>query len=144
MSADILFAKTEADVRKCWSVFQSLRPNIDEELYLKRMLEMFTEGYTMAYVENESHQPVSAIGFRYLQMLHNGKQIYIDDLTTLPSERGKGYASKLLDYVIDLAKQKGYDCVTLDSGPHRHDAHRLYLNKGFIIASHHFIKTLNP
>ena len=105
------------------------------------MLEMFSEGYQMAYIE-VNYQAVSAIGYRYLQMLHNGKQIYIDDLTTLPGERGKGYASRLLDYVIRIAKENSYDCVTLDSGPHRHEAHRLYLNKGFIIGSYHFTKPL--
>lgn len=75
-------------------------------------------------------------------MLFNGKQIYIDDLTTSEDGRGKGYGSALLDFVIDLAISKGYDCVSLDSGPSRHTAHRLYLNKGFQINSLHFVKDL--
>ncbi|MBS1936158.1 MAG: GNAT family N-acetyltransferase, partial [Bacteroidetes bacterium] len=83
-----------------------------------------------------------ATGFRYLQFLYNGKHIYIDDLATLPSSRGKGYAGELLDYVINLAKEKGYKCVTLDSGYQRFDAHRLYLNKGFTLNCHHFSKNV--
>ncbi|RYF63705.1 MAG: GNAT family N-acetyltransferase, partial [Cytophagaceae bacterium] len=41
---------------------------------------------------------------------------------------------------LDLARQTGCQCVSLDSGqnPARYDAHRLYLNKGFNITSHHF------
>ena len=100
------------------------------------------EGYQLVLIE-EGGKAVSAIGFRYLQSLYSGKHFYIDDLSTLPESRGKGYAGKLVDYVIELAKQKGYDYVTLDSGYQRFDAHKLYLNKGFILASHHFQKKLS-
>jgi GNAT superfamily N-acetyltransferase len=103
---------------------------------------MFTEGYQLAFVK-EGEKAVSAVGFRYLQFLYNGKHFYIDDLSTLPEARGKGYAGKLIDYVVELARQKGYDYVTLDSGYHRVNAHRLYLNKGFTLASHHFSKKLS-
>ena len=41
-----------------------------------------------------------------------------------------------------LEKEKGFELITLDSGHHRHTAHRLYLNKGFEIKSHHFVKKL--
>jgi GNAT superfamily N-acetyltransferase len=74
--------------------------------------------------------------------LYNGKHIYIDDLSTLPEYRGKGYAGLLLDYVESEAIVKGYQAVTLDSGHHRAAAHRLYMNKGFTIVAHHFSKTL--
>ena len=85
---------------------------------------------------------VSFIGYRYLQYLYNGKHIYIDDLSTLPKYRGKGYADKLLQHVEEIAILKGYDVVTLDSGHQRTDAHRLYLNKGFNIVAHHFSKRI--
>lgn len=55
---------------------------------------------------------------------------------------GKGYGGMLLDYVTALAKEKGYKGITLDSGYTRFDAHRLYLKKGFTLASHHFSKPL--
>lgn len=138
----IKIAHTEAEVRKCWYVISLLRPHLTEELFVKTALEMFSEGYQLAYIEKDD-EVVSAIGFRYLQMLYNGKQIYIDDLTTSDKVRGEGYGTALLDYVIDLAKANNYDCVTLDSGPTRHTAHRLYLNKGFQISSHHFVKKLS-
>jgi GNAT superfamily N-acetyltransferase len=103
---------------------------------------MMTEGYTLAFVE-ENGLAAAAIGFRYQQKLFDGKQIYVDDLTTLPEHRGKGYGGLLLDHVFELAKARGYAHVSLDSGPSRHDAHRLYLNKGFRIASMHFLKAVD-
>jgi GNAT superfamily N-acetyltransferase len=134
----IQVAQSDADILKCWPVMHVLRPHLQESAFLPTVREMLTEGYRLAFIE-ENGIAASAIGFRYEQKLFDGKQFYIDDLTTLDEHRGKGYAGLLLDFVFESARALGYDCVTLDSGPTRHDAHRLYLNKGFKIASHHFI-----
>jgi GNAT superfamily N-acetyltransferase len=136
---DIKAAENENDYLKCWKVIKELRPHLTESEYLSMMNEMKSEGYRLAYIE-DGGIAASAIGFRYLQFMFNGKHFYIDDLVTLPEHRGKGYGGLLLEYVFDLAKRKGYKTVTLDSGHHRYPAHRLYLNKGFDIQSHHFVK----
>lgn len=137
----IQFAKTASEIQKCWYVFSLLRPHLQEETFVEKVTAMLSEGYQIAFIE-ENGQVVSAIGFRYLQMLANGKQIYIDDLTTSDKARGKGYANAFLDFVVNIAASKGYDCISLDSGPSRNTAHRLYLNKGFEIKSMHFVKYL--
>ena len=138
---EIKFAINEEDILKCWEVLFELRPHLNKEKFVDTLKEMISEGYNLAYIE-ESEKAVAAIGYRYLQFLYNGKHIYIDDLSTLPAFRGKGYAGKLLDYVADTAKEKGYKSITLDSGYQRFDAHRLYLSKGFTLNCHHFSKTL--
>jgi GNAT superfamily N-acetyltransferase len=102
---------------------------------------MMEDGYKMAYME-ENDIAISVIGYRHLQFLFNGRHIYIDDLSTLAEHRGKGCGSKLLDYVEAIAKTAGYKSVTLDSGCHRHEAHRLYMNKGFVIQGYHFSKVI--
>jgi GNAT superfamily N-acetyltransferase len=137
----IQFAKTPTEIQKCWYVFSLLRPHLQEETFVEKVTAMLSEGYQIAFIE-ENGEAVSAIGFRYLQMLANGKQIYIDDLTTSDKVRGKGYASALLNFVVNIAISKGCDCISLDSGPSRNTAHRLYLNKGFEIKSMHFVKYL--
>ena len=138
---EIRNASTEEDIAKCFRVMKELRPHLVENDFVSLVKKMIAEGYKLAFIE-ENNIAVAAIGFRYLQLLYNGKQFYIDDLTTLPKSRGKGYGSMLLDYVAALAKREGFDAVTLDSGHQRFDAHRLYLNKGYKIAAHHFSKTL--
>ncbi|GAB4489530.1 MAG: hypothetical protein OHK0019_07210 [Saprospiraceae bacterium] len=137
----IQLARTEADILKCWPVMKLLRPHLEEEKFVPLVKEMLSEGYELAFIEANGIA-AAAIGYRYEQKLFDGKQIYVDDLTTLEAYRGKGYAGQLLDFVFDLARQGGYACVTLDSGLARHDAHRLYLNKGFVITSMHFTKKL--
>jgi GNAT superfamily N-acetyltransferase len=66
-----------------------------------------------------------------------GKVLYIDDLVTHPDEKNKGMGGALLDWLLEQAKQQACDEVHLDTGFQRHDAHRLYLNKGFKLACHH-------
>ena len=138
---DIKTAKTKEDILKCWDVINVLRPHLEKDKFVATILEMISEGYILAFIE-EDGIAVSATGYRYLQFLYIGKHYYIDDLVTLESARGKGYAGKLLDHVITEAKKNGYAAVTLDSGHQRHTAHRLYLNKGFVISAHHFQKKL--
>ena len=86
--------------------------------------------------------PASLMGFRFLETTAWGRILYIDDLVTSPEFRGQGHASTLLDYALARAEQADCDQIHLDSGPSRHDAHRLYLNKGFHISSHHFSRPL--
>jgi len=137
----IRFAQTEKEIEDCWEVIKELRPHLQKENLVAQVKEMEQEGYRIVYVaikEGEEEKVVSFAGFRPLQMLFSGKMIYIDDLGTLPAYRGHGYAGQLLDYIHQLAKDTGKTGVHLDSGHHRHDAHRLYLNKKFVITAHHF------
>ncbi len=138
----VQLAQTPEDIAKCTRVILELRPHVPAETLVPMVTDMMKEGYQLAFIE-ENGEAMSAIGFRYLQFLFCGKHFYIDDLVSLPEARGKGYGGMLLDYVTHLAREKGYDIITLDSGHHRHTAHRLYLNNGFFISSHHFTKKVS-
>lgn len=135
----VQIAKTEEDILKCWEVIYQLRPHLVKDTFVATVLEMIGEGYILAFIEADG-KAVSAIGYRYLQYLYNGKHFYIDDLTTLAEARGNGYAGALLDYVAEEARKNNYETIALDSGHQRFTAHRLYLNKGFDIVAHHFVK----
>lgn len=139
---NIKLAVSDDDIKKCWPAVKVLRPHLEEHQFLPMVKEMTAEGYKLAFID-EDDTAAAIVGFRYLQYLFYGKHIYINDLSTLPDYRKKGYGSVLLDYVFECAKRMGIHTVTLDSGYQRADAHRLYLNKGFTISSHHFVKKLN-
>jgi ribosomal protein S18 acetylase RimI-like enzyme len=138
---EIKQAKEKEDFLKCWEVVLELRPHLDQEQYLTLILYMIDEGYKLIYIE-ENGRGVSFCGYRITTMLHRGRSIYIDDLCTLPEARGQGHAKALLEYVYEEAKKEELQSIHLDSGHHRHDAHRLYLNSGFKITSHHFAMDL--
>ncbi|HLY69279.1 MAG TPA: GNAT family N-acetyltransferase [Puia sp.] len=141
INMEIKIARSDEDILKCWNVLFELRPHLDKNSFLPTVKEMLTEGYQLAFIEI-NNEAVAAIGFRYQQYLYNGKHFYIDDISTMPLYRGKGYAGKLIDHVTAKAKEKGFKSVTLDSGYQRFDAHRLYLNKGFTLHCHHFFKMI--
>lgn len=137
------YAKSEEDIRRCFAAIQCLRPHLTIEAAVAQVLRQQTEqGYHLAYLEAEDGQVCSIAGFRFAEFLAWGRVLYIDDLVTLGEYRGQGHAGKLLKDVISLAAEKGCDAVHLDSGYQRHDAHRLYLNHGFHIATHHFIRLI--
>ncbi len=134
---EIKIAESKEDFLKCWEAVRELRPHLSLDEYLVLILKMMDEGYKMIYTE-ENEVVVSFCGYRYQTMLYRNKSIYIDDLCTLPEARGKGYAAALINYVFDEAKETHCKSVHLDSGHHRFDAHRFYLNQKFKITSHHF------
>jgi len=140
MSA-IRFAQSEKEIEQCWEVVYCLRPHLQKDQYVQQVKEMQQEGYQLLYIavtEQQTTKVAAIAGFRNMYMLAGGKIIYIDDLSTLPEYRGKGYAGQLLDYIHQLARETGKAAVHLDSGYQRNDAHRLYLNKGYKLAAHHF------
>jgi GNAT superfamily N-acetyltransferase len=139
----IKIAQTEAELRRCLPALLTLRPHLTEVTALPMLLhQQAHEHFHVAFVEEDNGHVPAVITYRFMTLLFSGKTCYIDDLSTLPEARGKGYAGTLLDFVIDQARQQGFQTVSLDSGPTRHDAHRLYLNKRFKLSSHHFALTL--
>jgi ribosomal protein S18 acetylase RimI-like enzyme len=134
---EIKLATEKQDFLKCWEVVKVLRPALDQDRYLTLMLYMLDEGYKMIYIEDNG-RVVSFCGYRLITMLYRGRSLYIDDLCTLPEARRRGYGRALLNYVFNEAKEEELQSIHLDSGHQRHGAHKLYLNSGFRISSHHF------
>lgn len=137
-TTEIQLATDSDQIRSCYKIMHQLRPHlISEEAFVKQVQRQIQEGYHLAYIQNNG-QVKALAGFRFLEFLAWGKVIYIDDLVSDMATRKNGYGSKVLKWVINEAKKAKCDQVHLDSGPQRHDAHRLYLNHGFKIIGHHF------
>lgn len=141
-----ILAQTDAEIWRCLPALLALRPHLTAERAFEQIqFQRANEGFTLAFIDlgNDVDAPAVA-GYRIMHLLHSGRTLYIDDLSTLPGTRGRGYASTLLDFIIEQARQTNCQSVSLDSGqtPARYDAHRLYLNKRFNITSHHFMLNL--
>lgn len=139
---EIFIAESDADIEACFPAFSPLRPHLQQSEFLPQVRRQQTQSYQIAAFR-DAGTIKSVAGFRYGEFLAWGKAIYIDDLSTPAEYRGNGFAGALLDWIIEHARSRGCAAVHLDSGPTRHDAHRLYLNKGFRITSHHFGLDLN-
>ena len=132
-------AASADDIEKCREVLCELRPHLKQESFLEAVRQTLADNRMLIFIEEED-KAVSASLFEWGYNLYRGKYIYIDDLTTLPRARGKGYASQLLDWIIKYAEENNFDQVHLDSGVNagRFDVHRLYHNKRFNVTSLHF------
>lgn len=136
-----LSLEDEQGVRRFFPLFSVLRPHLVEASFVECVQMQANEGYRVVYVEVGGN-PVAASGFRVANFLAWGKVLYIDDLVTEPLQKRQGFAGALLDWLVAQAKVLRCDAVHLDTGYARHDAHRLYLNKGFVMSSHHMQKKL--
>jgi len=131
---------TENDILKCRRAIQALRPSLTDDIYLDEVRKTLADNRQFVFVEENGEAAAVAV-FETGYNLFRGKYIYIDDLSTLPEHRGKGFAGILLDWISDYAKNNKFDEIHLDSGVNeaRTNAHRLYLNKRFQITSLHFV-----
>lgn len=147
----ILEATTDQEIISLYPVLRELRPHVASEQQLLQMVRQLVDNeachflYIKDTLEGETEpKPVSVLSYRIIHCLFYGTQMYIMDVITLPSAKKKGYASALMDFTIEKAKQEKCNVVTLDSGYTRRDAHRFYLNKGFNMTCHHFTLELQP
>lgn len=129
-------ALNENDVRRCWGVFQSLRPQLDQVEFLRRWRLQQEEGYRVAFIESDG-AVVAAAGFRLMHTMAWGRILYLDDLGTVPAQQGRGWGSALLVWLQAEARKLHCEAVHLDTGYHRHAAHKAYLRNGFALNCHH-------
>ena len=120
-----------------------LRPTLTD---VNRFIEQVNavqraDGYRLLGVfEENKTNAVAVCGFRVVTNLAYGKHIHIDDIVTVPQGRERGYGSRLLAEVANIAETENITQIHIDSavGSERKDAHRLYYQHGFEISEHHF------
>jgi ribosomal protein S18 acetylase RimI-like enzyme len=128
---------TDLEIQQCREVAFLLRPHLDKNNWSSMISEMMkNEKYSIAGIMDNG-QCVAFAGYRVMTSLHSGHIIYIDDLCTLESYRGKGLASQLLEHVKVLAVSKNMDAVVLDTNFNNNTAQKLYLKSGYQLAALH-------
>jgi ribosomal protein S18 acetylase RimI-like enzyme len=130
-------AKTDSEIEQCWDVVFLLRPHLNKADWFSMVSEMMkNEKYSIAGIV-DGGRFVAFAGYRVMTSLHSGLIIYVDDLCTLEAYRGKGFASKLLTHVKDIARSSKMDAVVLDTDFNNNTAQKLYLKEGFRLAALH-------
>ena len=125
----------------CFRVFAFLRPHLSEKRFVAQVRAQTNEGYRVVYIQ-KGDEVIAAAGYRVATFLAWGKVLYIDDLITHPEHKRSGLGSALLDWLFERGRLLGCDEVHLDTGHERHDAHRLYLNKRFVLSSYHMSRKI--
>jgi GNAT superfamily N-acetyltransferase len=138
----IKLAQKDIEIADCFPVMKQLRTELDEAAFVPLVRELMSGGYQLAYLRDEA-QIVCVAGFRISQNLFYGRHLYVDDLSTLESERSKDYGKQMMTWLRDLAILDGCNAFHLDSGVQRHRAHKFYLNRNLSIVSYHFAEKLS-
>ena len=91
----IKLAETDNEIEKCFDVMSELRTHLYKKDFLKTVRHMESEGYKLAYIEDEG-KVVTTAGYRIYTNLMMGKHLYVDDLVTSDSARSRGYGREWL------------------------------------------------
>ena len=134
--ASIKQAESTAEISSCHPVMQQLRPHLDLPAFLQAVERMSQEGFRLVYLADPDVRAVA--GYRKMEMLATGAILYVDDLVTAAEHRSRGYGKKLLDWLLQEAKNLNCKYLELDSGLQRLDAHRFYEKHGLAKAAYHF------
>ncbi|MBX7207796.1 MAG: GNAT family N-acetyltransferase [Verrucomicrobiaceae bacterium] len=141
MPVTIHLAESSESIARCFVVMSELRPHVAKDAFESRVRRQQEQGYKLACAESEGEVRAVA-GFRVFETLAWGRICYVDDLVTREADRGGGFGSALIDWLVAEARRAGCDEFHLDSGVHRFGAHRFYLHKGMDITCHHFAMKL--
>ena len=69
--------------------------------------------------------------FRLFESTVGEDELMIESLAISPAMRGMGAGSRLIEYIVGMAKEKGFRAVTLEVVDTNPDARRLYERLGF-------------
>lgn len=139
--SEVRLAESAAEISRCFPVMAHLRPHLVAEKFVGRVEAQQTQGYRLAYLEDES-AVVAVAGFRVMEMLATGRTLYVDDLVTDETRRSRGYGKAMLDWLQNYAREAGCETFSLDSGTHRQEAHAFYFRERMRVTSFHFAKKL--
>jgi len=142
MKTTIALAESDSEIARCFAVMRQLRPHLIEADFVARVRRMQAEGFHLAYLAESGGAVRAVAGYRFYEKFHSGKNLYVDDLVTDPTERSRGHGQALLAWLADEARRHGCVQLELDSGVQRADAHRFYFRERMHISSYHFVRAL--
>jgi GNAT superfamily N-acetyltransferase len=133
--ASVVAAAALIELRPRWGTVEALAARIDAQR---------ADGYRVV-ASLEDGEAAAVAGFRIVENTAWGRFLYVDDLVTRESMRGRGHADAVMAWVEAEAARAGCDELHLDSGvgPEREAAHRFYFRHGMRINSFHFGKSLD-
>jgi GNAT superfamily N-acetyltransferase len=123
-------------------VLAELRTSLSADGLATLYAEGYPQGLRFTAVYDDEDQCVAVAGWRVMATTICTRKLYVDDLVTAASHRGRGIGSALLAELGERAQAAGCHVIDLDSALHRSDAHRFYIRERMPIVSFHFARSL--
>jgi len=119
---------------KIYILLKQLRPlkKYSEEVLQKIFLEGLETPREVYIVGKLNDKIIGFASFRYEWLFHDQCKIaYITDLIINEKFQNKGYGSKFLTEIINIAKENSCKEIELSSAFYRVKSHKFYKSKGF-------------
>lgn len=98
---------------------------VDKFLSPSVLTEQLKQGYEYYFTEDDKQ---NRLGF--IVVHPEEKRLFLSKIYLYKEARGNGYASRMLDFVASLAKDKGLDAVYLTVNKYN-SAEKVYAHKGY-------------
>ena len=122
------------------AVHNKIRPDIflpsGSKYTTSQLEEIISNDNTPIFVAEDDNQ-IIAYAFCVINSIKSStfmrdmKSLYIDDLCVLDGYRKQGIGGKVLDYVLDLARENGVEQITLNVWQGNEPAISFYKDRGF-------------
>ncbi|MEV4119577.1 GNAT family N-acetyltransferase [Micromonospora sp. NPDC049645] len=112
-----------------------------DEAYEKAFADITADPRNQLIVAEQAGELVGCLQITYIPGLgrHGSERSLIESVRVRSDRRGQGLGRDLMNWAIDQARARGCALVQLTTDKTRADAHRFYLNLGFV-ASHQGMK----
>ena len=122
------------------------KPQKDNELetftkLLKNYMQEDDKKILVAEIENSKIVGMMSIVF-LSRLNQNTLEMYVPELIVSQNYHSKGIGKKLINFSIELGKEKKCHRMRLESGNQRTESHKFYRNLGFENSSIFFTKNL--
>ena len=135
-------ADTEDELRACFPLMRQLRPHLaDPADFIARVRRMAAQRYRLLGAWR-GDEPLALAGYRLDENLIYGSFLYVDDLVTHESSRGRNLGARLLDALTESAQRAGCAKLVLDTGLSNALAQRFYFRQGLLTSAMRFSKLL--
>lgn len=141
--AALRHADTEDEQRACFPVMKELRPHLASEAdFMSRIGRAADESYRILAAWDGT-QVVALAGYRFQEnLVYGGRFLYVDDLISLESERGKKWGARLLTALEGVAAEAGCVRLVLDTAMGNALAQRFYFRQGLLTGALRFGKQI--
>jgi len=130
------------ELRACFPVIFQLRPRLkDAETWIERASGMATDGYRVLAAW-EGNRVLAIAGYRIMENLIHDHFLYVDDLVTDESARGKKLGAALLTELSAIGTDEYCSSLVLDTAVTNESAQRFYKREGLNNRAIRFMKPL--
>ena len=124
---DIRQLDADADLVAAFSLMAQLRPHLKEAEFVSVIRRQRADGYRL-FGGFDGGRLVALAGLRVAHTLSRGPHLFVDDLVTDETHRGRGYGKAMVLWLRTYAGEQGLPAVCLDS---RDTARGFYERVGF-------------